>query len=294
MWWLAFPAAALVFLAVILIRSGRERKFLSESVYEVPVQGLPDALSGTTFLFLSDLHDELFGEDNRRLTERLQERKADAVLVGGDMMTVKKRSHTDFHALETVLQSCLGKYPVYYALGNHETRMRDHPELYPGWYERFLSLLSAYEVTLLDNSSACFTKNGERIRISGFTLEREYYKKGHTEPLSVRKAEQVLGPKKEMPEVVLVHSPMYGKTFSAWGADLVLSGHFHGGTIRLPLLGGVMTPQFQFFSPLTKGARRYGKTTEIISGGLGTHSVRIRFMNPPDIVSVRLVREKTE
>ncbi|MBQ6550557.1 MAG: metallophosphoesterase [Lachnospiraceae bacterium] len=292
MWWLLIPGAGIVFLLVILIRSSRERKMLENTCYEVPVRDLPEELSDTELLFLTDLHDEEFGEDNLKLLKALQEYPADAVLIGGDMLTVKENHSGDMRALRAVLEAFSGKLPVYYGLGNHETRMRENPEDYPGWYERFLALIREYNVILLDDSSAYLTKNGRSIRISGFTLDRKYYRKGHTEKLDVSAVTSALGPSRDMPEIVLLHSPMYGETLSAWGADLVLSGHFHGGTVRLPLLGGVMTPQLQFFSPLAKGRKEYGDTTEIVSGGLGTHSIRIRFMNKPDIVRVRLVRKE--
>ena len=290
MWWL--PAAALVvILLVILIRSSYERKTLSESFYEVPIKNLPDSFSGMTLLFLSDLHGEKFG-DSKALVTALENIPADLLLIGGDMFTVKSGSTMDTHALEDILKAFSGKLPILYALGNHETRMRDRVEEFPGWLDKFYSLLQKYQVTILDNASFYLERDKQRIRFSGFTLERKYYKKGHTEKMSPAVVEAALGKAGATPEIVLVHSPLYGETLHQWGADLVLSGHFHGGTIRLPVLGGLMTPQFQFFSPYTKGEKHFGDTTEIISGGLGTHSVRIRFLNKPDIVRIRLRRKE--
>ena len=289
MWWLLAVFFGLM-LTVILICSFFERKMLSESLYEAAVKNLPDVLSGTTILFLSDLHDEKFG-DKRALVNALEENPADILLIGGDMLTVKKGHAMDMSALEEILKAFSGKLPICYALGNHETRMWDKADEFPGWKEAFSLLLLKYQVTVLDNASYYLEKEGRRIRISGFTLDRKYYRKGHTEKMSPSVVEDALGPSLEVPEIVLVHSPLYGETLHQWGADLVLSGHFHGGTIRLPILGGVMTPQFQFFSPFTKGEKHFGDTTEIISGGLGTHSIRIRFMNKPDIVRIRLRRK---
>ena len=290
MYW--FLAAALVLmLLVILIRSFYERKTLSESFYEVALNKLPDALEGTEILFLSDLHNEEFG-DSSALVRELERKTADILLIGGDMVTVKKGYSMDTHALEDILKAYSGKIPVLYALGNHETRMWERADEFPGWSDKFLTLIKKYQVTLLDNASYYLEKDDQRIRISGFTLDRKYYRKGHTEKMAVSVVEEMLGPSENIPEIVLVHSPLYGETFHQWGADLILSGHFHGGTIRIPFLGGLMTPQFQFFSPYTKGEKHFGDTTEIISGGLGTHSVRIRFLNKPDIVRIRLCRKK--
>lgn len=61
--------------------------------------------------------------------------------------------------------------------------------------------------------------------------------------------EKKLGPaSRDHFQILLAHSPLFFEAYRKWGADLTLSGHFHGGTIRLPVLGGVMTPQYQFFS----------------------------------------------
>ena len=92
--------------------------------------------------------------------------------------------------------------------------------------------------------------------------------------------------------ILLAHSPVFFEEYAAWGADLTLSGHFHGGTIRLPFLGGVMTPQFQFFLPWCAGRfDREGKTM-IVSRGLGTHSINIRFCNKPQLVHIRLRKKQ--
>ena len=78
---------------------------------------------------------------------------------------------------------------------------------------------------------------------------------------------------------------MFFEEYAAWGADLTLSGHFHGGTIRLPLLGGLMTPQYQFFFPWCSGCFSDKNGRKLIAGrGLGTHSINIRFNNKPQVV----------
>ena len=81
---------------------------------------------------------------------------------------------------------------------------------------------------------------------------------------------------------------MFFKEYAAWGADLSLSGHFHGGTIRLPVVGGVMTPQYQFFYPWCAGQFERGGRQMIVSRGLGTHSVNVRLWNKPQVVVVKL------
>ena len=105
--------------------------------------------------------------------------------------------------------------------------------------------------------------------------------------------ETVFGsPDPEKYSILLAHSPMYFKQYAEWGADLSLSGHFHGGTIRLPLVGGLMTPQFQFFFPWCSGQYEGAHGRMMIVGrGLGTHSINIRFNDKPQVVVVELKGE---
>ena len=69
-------------------------------------------------------------------------------------------------------------------------------------------------------------------------------------------------------QVLLAHNPVFFDAYAGWGADLTLCGHFHGGTIRIPGLGGVMTPQYQFFLPWCAGRFDADGKTMIVSRGL--------------------------
>ena len=102
--------------------------------------------------------------------------------------------------------------------------------------------------------------------------------------------ERALGkPDEKRFSILLAHSPVFFEEYAAWGADLTLSGHFHGGTIRLPVLGGVMTPQYQFFYPRCAGEFTDEKGRRMLVGrGLGTHSINIRFCDKPQVLVVKL------
>ena len=102
--------------------------------------------------------------------------------------------------------------------------------------------------------------------------------------------ERALGkPDEKRFSILQAHSPMFFEEYAAWGADLTLSGHFHGGTIRLPVLGGVMTPQYQFFYPRCAGEFTDEKGRRMLVGrGLGTHSIKIRFCDKPQVLVVKL------
>ena len=85
-----------------------------------------------------------------------------------------------------------------------------------------------------------------------------------------------------------MHSPLYFHACRHWGADLTLAGHFHGGTIRIPGLGGVMTPQYQFFLPWCAGSFEQEGKWMAVGRGLGTHSINIRLNDMPQLLVVHL------
>ena len=101
---------------------------------------------------------------------------------------------------------------------------------------------------------------------------------------------EIRGAEKESFQVLIAHNPQYFQEYAGWGADLTVSGHVHGGIIRLPLIGGVISPAIALF-PKYDGGKfvRDGKTM-ILSRGLGTHTIHVRFYNPGEVAVIRVRR----
>lgn len=278
-------AAAAAFLA----RSEYERKALS--LEEVSVE--TDKITRDwTFVFLSDLHENTFGRDNERLLAAIDAVKPDAVLSGGDLIVTKKgRAKTAVS--EALLARLAARYPVYCGNGNHENRMVWNRKEYGGDYERYIGRLKEMGIICLSDQSAVLKKE---VRISAVNLDPCFYKKANSGKLSSMEPEYVekkLGPAagKDCFQILLAHSPLFFDAYRKWGADLTLSGHFHGGTIRIPGLGGVMTPQYQFFLPVCAGTHEREGRYMAVGRGLGTHSINIRLNNRPQLLAIRLKRK---
>ena len=88
--------------------------------------------------------------------------------------------------------------------------------------------------------------------------------------------------------ILLAHNPNYFDVYADWGADLSLSGHIHGGMIRLPLIGGVLSPETLLFPKYDAGVFENGAAKMILSRGLGRGRMGIRLFNPPEVVSITL------
>ena len=93
--------------------------------------------------------------------------------------------------------------------------------------------------------------------------------------------------------ILLAHNPMYFENYAKWQQpDLVLSGHVHGGLVRLPILGGVIAPNLHLFPKYDGGMFQKGDTTMIVSRGLGIHSVEFRMWNPAELVVIEITPAK--
>ncbi len=244
-----------------------------------------------TFAFLTDLHDYTFGKDNEKLLAAVDDIKPDAILCAGDMFVASEvEKKKDVSIGEHVLVSLAAKYPVYAANGNHEENIKSLTKELGNFFDRYRSRLKKAGVIYLENESADI--DGTNIRITGLDLPHEYFrkviKKQMEEGYLDRKLGQVKGNNQNKFNLLIAHNPQYFKDYSKWGADLTVSGHVHGGIMRLPLLGGVISPAVVLFPKYSGGKYEHDGHTMILSCGLGTHTIHVRVFNPGEISVIKI------
>ena len=290
MWWIII-AILLVIGLLCILRSRYECRTLTVTHYRIASPKVGSGFEGFRMAVLADLHENTFGERNSKLVEAIEREKPDIILIAGDMIIAKEWKQKDFSALRDLLWQ-LRSFPVFYGNGNHEQRMEEEKQRYPGWEEEFQQILNRCGVHHLKNESVVIQRGNDRIRLSEIDIDKEYYLKGSPVEMEDGYLEKKLGPCPGTEfQILLAHSPLYLEQYEKWGADLTFSGHFHGGTIRLPGIGGVMSPQLQFFTKRDKGMLNIGHTHCIISGGLGTHTINVRLNNLPELLIVDLEAE---
>jgi len=280
---LAILAAAVAF----FLRSQYERDQLVTTEYEIESEKLSPEFDGLKIVYLTDLHDKEFGEKNERLFRAVREAKPDMVLIGGDSMVARSGVPISIEKTLYFVRALAGEYPVYYGYGNHEMRLQmREPERS---YKTFVQELRQAGVRLLDNRSVSLHGNHGSLTITGLTMPWEAFTRFHKEPLKEGLIEHRVGtiPEKDF-RVLMAHTPLYREEYAAWGADVTLCGHYHGGTINLPIVGGVMSPDYLLFPGICRGRFETAGKTMIVSGGLGTHSINIRFGNKPQIIVLKL------
>lgn len=286
MTWILVGACGAAALLIFYVRSEHEKRYFTVDTYEVRSGKIADG--ERTLVFLSDLHNNCFGEGQKELLEAIDKVKPDAVLIGGDMMvTAGNKEEVDTDIALHLVKRLAERYPVYYGFGNHESRMEWREDILGNAYEEYCGKLLTYGVRLVKGRKRY--RIGTDIAVAGLELPRGCYRKVSSDHIETDIIMRQAGPADENRyQILLAHTPAFFDQYRTWGADLTLSGHFHGGTIRIPILGGVMTPQCKFFDPYCAGQFEKNGCTMIVSRGLGTHSINIRLNNPSQVVVVKL------
>lgn len=244
-------------------------------------------------VFLSDLHGKQYGEDNRELAAAIARERPDYILIGGDLLTrgMESTDPTAVSLLRRLVKIC----PVYLANGNHEQKMRMDPEEYGDRYGRYIKEARKLGVHVLENETEQCDMKGIPASVSGLEIPLGCYAHFQARALEASDMKEKLGKAQEgRYRILLAHSPVYLDTYVTWGADLVLSGHLHGGIIGIPRFGGLITPQAELFPKYSGGLYRKGKGAGIVSRGLGTHTVNLRLFNPAELVVVTLCPRKAD
>ncbi len=240
---------------------------------------------------LSDLHNKIYGDNNEDLISAIRKQEPKIIIIAGDMLIGKEGTAYDV-ALEFV-KEITKICRVYYTNGNHEQRMKEQPQKFEPSYEEYRKELHAMGVIMLDDKSYILDMGCDLAVVTGLEIPKRYYEKFTNEKLTVEEIQDKVGKaEKDCYQILVAHNPVHAKGYSQWGADLVISGHLHGGIIRVPLFGGVITPQAQIFPRYSGGHYKVGSTDVIVSKGLGDHTVKVRLFNRAEIVVLELHNQK--
>lgn len=282
--WLMLLMIVIIILAVMELI--REIKTFQVTRYEID----SPKLKGTKkrkIVFLSDLHNYKYGKNNEKLIEAIKAEKPDLILVAGDMLVGKPGVSADV-AIQFMKE--LPKIaPTFCANGNHEQRMKECPDYYGDTYFQYQDVIVKNGVRLLENEKTELLWENCEVEIWGLEIPALGYKKFQKITMPDNFMEQNLGvPDKLKYQILIAHNPIYTSEYLKWGADLVVSGHLHGGIARIPGWRGVITPQGGFFPKYSGELTKEGQASVVVSKGLGVHTIPIRFMNPAEMIVLHI------
>lgn len=240
-------------------------------------------------VMIGDLHNRVFGEGNNQLVEIIQKQYPDMVFSVGDLTVSKANKETNLDVGISLLKRLACDCPVYCVNGNHEFRTKIFPETYRGVYQKLVNELQKGGITLLENEHVQTEVNGARLMVHGLEIPAKYYKRFTNDFMTAEEIRALIGePDESCYNILLAHNPVFFESYALWGADLTLSGHLHGGIVRLPLLGGVISPQVKLFPRYAQGMFEKYRHKIVVTAGLGSHSFALRINNPPEVAVLEL------
>ena len=238
---------------------------------------LPAGFDGCRIVVLSDLHGAEFGAGNEALFAAVAAEAPDYIFYLGDLED-KYRGPTPGYA-EAVADGLSAIAPTYYVTGNHEWAIGDVPAL----KER----LTAHGVNVLSNEYVTLERNGDAIVLAGIDDPNGYADQKPPEALAAELYEALGDPF----WLLLAHrNNRFASQYSLLGADLVLSGHGHGGIIRLPGTDGLLSTERTLFPSYTAGLYEENGSALFVTRGLGNSGPSFRLFNRPEVAVVTLHR----
>lgn len=261
---------------------------LEVTKYVVENKKVPKEFDGYNIVQISDLHSKLFGENNKKLIQKIKSLNPDIVVVTGDLIDGE---NNNYNVALDFMKEISKLYRVYYIIGNHE--QKSLIKKYKDEYKDYFNKLHQIDFVNLDNNKVEIVKGDSNINLYGLTVPYSCYKylfdNQETTSIDIGFLEEKLGKvDREQFNILLAHTPFYFDEYEKWGADLTLCGHVHGGIVRLPIVGGLLSPDRKFFPKYDLGEYIKNKSTMIVSKGLGGSKVLIRVNCKPEIVNIKL------
>ncbi len=252
---------------------------LQTEAFSPSFRDLPPGFDGCRVVVLGDLHSTFFGEKNKPLLEAVEAQEPDYIFLVGDLLDAF-RDVPENYAEETAA-GLTAIAPTYYVTGNHEWALGDVPEL--------KEALEAQGVTVLSNRFVTLERNGDTAVLAGIDDPNGYADQKSPETV----AEELRAAYGEDAFwMLLAHRNNYfPDQYSRLGADLVISGHGHGGVIRLPFTDGLVSTDRTLFPSYTAGLYEKNGSTLFVTRGLGNTGPSFRLFNRPEVALLILQME---
>ncbi len=242
------------------------------STETIVVDSAPDGFAGYRIALISDLHAKQFGENNERLLRFVEGLEPDLIAITGDIL----HAPSQMAMVPAVAKGLAAIAPTYYVTGNHEWAAGVVQELEP--------LLERCGVRVLSNAYVMLERNGARLALLGAEDSN-----GYADQKTVRElSDEVRRAQGDVYQLLLSHRNTRYEEYAAAGVDLTLSGHAHGGLIRLPGTDGLIGPRLDLLPDYTAGLYKLSRGEMVVSRGLGNQFPAFRLFDRPDVPLVVL------
>ena len=267
-----------------LIVEWLDARFGSEEIqiapYIVSSGKLPSEFDGYKIVQITDLHDRWFGQEQGPLLQAVKDCQPDEIVLTGDLIR-DVYGEEEQRRIRPLIKELLGIASVHAVEGNHESRSEDD--------EAIVDDLRQLGVEVLRNQVTELGRGGARIALLGLQASTDNPLKVQTslETELVEKGKSLRQKSVAEYAILLAHCPEKIESYSQMDVDLVLSGHVHGGLVRLPGGRALLAPGQGWLPRYHYGMYRRGNTLMQVSSGLGGPRIGI----PPEIVCITLKKE---
>lgn len=227
-------------------------------------------------VLIADLHSHIYGNNQTEIVSLIKKQKPDIIALAGDIAD----DQVPIEGTELFLAGIKGLAPIWYVTGNHEFWSRD--------IKNIKDTIRKYDVRILENSYEQVKVKNQSIIIGGIDDPDAsiYEKPGFDLQREMQNAFSKLRNKPGY-KILLAHRPELIKMYKEYSFDLVLSGHSHGGQIRIPfIINGLWAPNQGWFPKYAGGEYKYGSLTHIVSRGVSYNPRLPRIFNPPEVVVI--------
>ena len=271
---LRWVAALLILLAVGWCFLQWQLWGIQVTVTQVGVHGLPDGFEGLRIVQISDLHGHEYGQDSEALLALVAQQAPEFIVVTGDL--IDQESHLAM--VPALARGLAAIAPTYYVTGNHEWAV--------GGVPRLKGILTECGVTVLSNQYVTLERNGDSLVLAGVDDPNGYADQKTPEEL-YGEIQREAG---DLCTILLAHRNDRFDQYAAAGYDLVISGHAHGGIVRLPGTDGLFSHDLDLFPSYTAGLYEENGSVLFVTRGLGNSGPSFRVFNRPEIAVLTLRR----
>ncbi len=254
-----------------------ENNSLQITKYEIDSEKISNEFNGFKIVQVSDLHNTKSKILNKSLIKEIKNQHPDLIALTGDLVDSSK---TDINAAIDFIKEIKDCAPIYYVTGNHEARISE--------YSTLSRELTNNNVVILDNKVEEIKSGDVKLNILGINDPAIAHDVYVSDEMIVKSEIKALTYDKTAFSILLSHRPELYNVYVENKIDLVLTGHAHGGQIRVPFVGGVVAPNQGLFPKYTSGVFKEDETTMIVSRGIGNSILPYRINNRPELVVITL------
>lgn len=274
---------AVLGLSLLSMRIYLDNKVMYISKYEIKSDKIPEEFNKFKIVHLSDFHSYDFGKDNIKIIEKINNEHPDIIVITGDMVN---KYDKNFERFLNLAQALSKRYQIFYIVGNHELGLRKEDLNF------IIKKLSVFGIKIINDEKISITRNNGCINIYGLNVPLSFYKIRNKSSDIEEIVNAVLNKCSEKEyNILLAHNPLYFQTYSKYNVNLTLSGHVHGGMIRLPFIGGLLSPERKLFPKYSSGIYEVNNKKLVVSRGLGHSKPGIRLFDMPEILSITLLKK---